>query len=129
MGSVPALLLRVEPRRRRGRRHAWGKLHNPRPLAAKVEVFLSVHVHRAIGREILWQRVGVEVAGYTLGGGGADVAFLEKRCQRLSDPIRRLPGAQPLLARDAADNTVTHHFRHKELAVSVGLAGHQMNRE
>ena len=41
--------------------------------------FLSVHVHRAIGREILWQRVGVEVAGYTLGGGGADVAFLEKR--------------------------------------------------
>ena len=79
IGSVPALLLRVEPRRRRGRRHAWGKLHNPRPLAAKVEVFLSVHVHRAIGREILWQRVGVEVAGYTLGGGGADVAFLEKR--------------------------------------------------
>ena len=54
IGSVPALLLRVEPRRRRGRRHAWGKLHNPRPLAAKVEVFLSVHVHRAIGREIPW---------------------------------------------------------------------------
>ena len=48
---------------------------------------------------------------------------------RLSDPIRRPPGAQSLLAKRAADNTVTHHFRHKELAVSVGLAGHQMNRE
>ena len=93
IGSVPALLLRVEPRRRRGRRHAWGKLHNPRPLAAKVEVFLSVHVHRAIRRAILWQRVGVEVAGYTL---------------RVSDPIRRLPGAQSLLAKRAADNTDPH---------------------
>jgi hypothetical protein len=50
IGSVPALLSRVEPRRKRSRRHARGKLHNPRSVAAEVEVFLSVHVHRAKGR-------------------------------------------------------------------------------